>query len=249
MMSLVNVGVKWRYVKLGFQLAVSGAVIVLALLVFIYPAVTIGILVCDSELRQTGQSRLVPGWFNSAAGRYLSPWANEYLKTNYAASLHHDEIAPTEWPMFGSAFFLVTADDLQQQGKIDARAGVVRQAVEKAAQIVASPVTATWVRTKWGDTYLTPGERVLPDVAHPGPVVLREDHGQWAASRTDVHSAAYAGRRVAQSEVPFAQRLSQRVLSGRHAVGGRSNSASRAPGKCPSRRPGPQADDGRSTDR
>jgi hypothetical protein len=148
-----NVGKKWRFVKLGFHLAVSGVVIVLSLMLFIYPAITICMLVLDSHLKQTGESRLVPMWFNSAAGRYIS-WANTYLETNYAKSLYHDDIPATEWPMFGSVFFLVTAEDLQRQGKIDGTQGTVREAVEKAAQIVASPVTATWVRTKWGDSYL-----------------------------------------------------------------------------------------------
>ena len=107
----------------------------------------------DSQLSQTGESRLVPRWFESAAGRYLS-WANTYLDTNYAQSLYHDDIPATEWPMFGSVFFLVTAEELQKQGKIDATQGTIREAVEKAAEIVASPVTATWVKTKWGDGYL-----------------------------------------------------------------------------------------------
>ena len=86
----------------------------------------------DSQLNQTGQSRLVPMWFESAAGRFLS-WANTYLDTDYAKSLRHDDIPATEWPMFGAVFFLVTAEDLQAQGKIDATQGTIREAVEKAA--------------------------------------------------------------------------------------------------------------------
>jgi hypothetical protein len=149
----MKLGNKWRLVKLGFHLAVSGVAIVLSLMLFIYPAVTICALVLDSRLKETGESRLVPMWFNAAAGRYLS-WANYYLDTKYAGSLYHDDIPATEWPMFGSVFFLVTAEDLQRQGKIDATQGTVREALEKAAQIVASPVTATWVKTKWGPSYL-----------------------------------------------------------------------------------------------
>jgi hypothetical protein len=128
-------------------------VIVLSLMLFIYPAVTICMVVMDSQLNRTGQCRLVPMWFESAAGRFLS-WATTYLDTEYAKSLYHDDIPATEWPMFGTVFFLVTAEDLQKQGKIDARRGTVGEAVERAAQIVASPGTATWVRTKWGDGYL-----------------------------------------------------------------------------------------------
>ncbi|NLF09229.1 MAG: hypothetical protein GX594_14820 [Pirellulaceae bacterium] len=144
---------KWQRVKLGFRLTVSAVVIVAALLLLIYPAVVIGIVVADPQLKRTGQCRLVPMWFESAAPRFLS-WADAYLETNYAGSLDHDDIAPTEWPMFGATFFLVTAEDLQTQGRIDAARGTIRAAVEKAAQIVASPTTATWVKTKWGDGYL-----------------------------------------------------------------------------------------------
>ena len=136
----------------GFQLTVSGVVIVLALMVFIYPAGTICFLAADSRLNETGESRLVPFWFKSATPRFLS-WANAYLETNYAEKLYHDDIPATEWPMFGAVFYLVTAEDLQGRGAIDATQGNIRDAVEKAAQIVASPVTATWVKTKWGDGY------------------------------------------------------------------------------------------------
>ena len=145
--------------------------IVLSLALLIYPAVTILALVLDSHLRQSGESRLVPMWFNSAAGRYLS-WANTYIETNYAKSLSHDDIPGTEWPMFGSVFFLVTAEDLQRQGKIDATNRTVREAVEKAAEIVASPVTGYVGEDEMGGRLSGEGERVLPDVADHGAVVL-----------------------------------------------------------------------------
>jgi hypothetical protein len=142
-----------RRLMLWFHLAVSGVVIVLSWMLFICPAITICRLAGDSQLNRTGESRLVPGWFEAAAGRYVS-WADGYIETNFARSIYHDDIPATEWPIFGSVFVLVTADDLQSQGKIDATQGIVREAVEKAAQIVASPVTATWVKTKWGSGYL-----------------------------------------------------------------------------------------------
>jgi hypothetical protein len=142
-----------QHIKLAFHFAISGVVIVLSVMLFIYPAATICSVVMDSQLRQTGESRLVPMWFESAAGRFIS-WANMYLDTNYAQSIHNDDIPATEWPMFGSVFFLVTAEELQKQGKIDTTQGNIREALDKAAQIVASPVTATWVKVKWGDAYL-----------------------------------------------------------------------------------------------
>ena len=141
-----------RNLKLGFHLAVSCVVIAISLMLLIYPAITICAVAMDSHLRKTGESRLAPMWFKSAAPRFLS-WANTYLETNYARSIRDDDIPATEWPIFGSVFFLVTAEDLQKRGEIDATKGTIREAVEKAAQIVASPTTATWVKTKWGAGY------------------------------------------------------------------------------------------------
>ena len=132
---------------------VSIVEIAFALLFFVYPAIVVARLVLDPDLRQRGESRFVSRAFESAAPRYLA-WATDYLDSRQAGSLHPDDVAATEWPMFGSVFFLVTAEDLQTQGRIDATQGVLREAVEKAAEIVASPVTATWVRTKWGESYL-----------------------------------------------------------------------------------------------
>jgi hypothetical protein len=139
--------------KLAIKLLTAVIVSSLAVMLFIYPAIVITVALNDDTLRETGQSRLVPHWFKATARRYTS-WADDYLETSYAASLYHDNVAATEWPMFGSVFFLVTADDLQAQGLIDASADPVADAIEKAARIVVSPDTATWVRTKWGDDYL-----------------------------------------------------------------------------------------------
>ena len=142
--------ISFRWIVQGFLTAV---VIAFALLFFIYPAAVLARFMLDQELRQTGDSPLFARGFESAAPRYLA-WATDYLNTQQAATFHHNDVAATDWPMFGSVFFLVTAEDLHRQGRIDASQGTLRAAVEKAAEVVASPVTATWVRTKWGESYL-----------------------------------------------------------------------------------------------
>ena len=142
-----------RNLKLGFNLIASGVVIALALLFCMYPAAIVGVLLTDVRLNREGQSCLVPMWFSSVAGRYQS-WAIGYLESGYARSVDLTNVAATEWPMFGSVFFLVTAEELQKQGKIDARAGKIRKALETAAAVVVSPGTATWVNAKWGKDYL-----------------------------------------------------------------------------------------------
>jgi len=139
--------------KFYLKISVSVIVILLALLFFVYPAAVITHMLLDSRLRNEGQSSLLPFWFQSAAGRYSS-WADTYRESNYAVGLDHYDVAPTEWPMFGSAFWLVAADDLHVQERIDASCGKVRESIDKAAQIIADPVTGSWVKEKWGESYL-----------------------------------------------------------------------------------------------
>ncbi len=139
--------------KSALHLLAAAVAIVFSFLFFLYPAVTMGRLLLDPGLKTTGQSQLVPHWFESTAGRYRA-WATRFLDSQAAGALEPDNVAATEWPMFGSVFFLLTADELRAQGKIDASSESIREAVDKAAEVVASPVTATWVKAKWGKAYL-----------------------------------------------------------------------------------------------
>ena len=219
-----SLGRKWRLAKLGFHLTVSAVVIALSLMLLIYPAVTICMVVTDSKLRQTGQCRLVPAWFNSAAGRFRS-WANMYLETNYAGSLYHDDIPATEWPMFGSVFFLVTAEDLQSQGKIDATQRNRPRGRREGRRNRRLAGDGHLGEDQMGRRLSGEGERLLPDAADPGAVVLRENHGQHAVSCVDVPAAGDAGGRIGQGQAAPPRRLSRRVLSGRHALGRGGHSA------------------------
>ena len=137
--------------------------------------------------------------------------------------------------MFGAVFFLVTAEDLQAQGKIDATQGTIREAVEKAAEIVASPVTATWVKTKWGDGYLE-----KENVFYRMLLILGLSSYERITGDTQYHAmmsrpASDAGRRIGQGKAAPARRLPERMLSGRHALGRGGHSACGTAGKRPPR--------------
>lgn len=140
-------------VRFAFHLALAGIVFLLAFLFFFYPAAATLRLALDASFRRTGDSPRITAAFVSVAGRYES-WAHRFLQSRFAATLDHGNVAATEWPMFGSVFFLVTAEDLQRQGRLDASRGALRRAVDCAAAVVVAPDTATWVRQKWGPDYL-----------------------------------------------------------------------------------------------
>lgn len=143
----------YRRSKLYFSLSIAIVIIVLACALCLYPAGVIVRVLLDSELKTTGHSQFLAGWFETTSESH-SAWAESYLDSDMAETVEHYEVAETEWPMFGSVFYLVTAQELLEQGKIDIETVSIRGAIERSAEIVASPKTATWVRTKWGEDYL-----------------------------------------------------------------------------------------------
>jgi hypothetical protein len=90
--------------------------------------------------------------FDAAAARYRG-WAAHFLESRRAASLDGADVADTEWPMFGSVFLLLAAQELSSQRQAPLPAAT-HDAVRLAAQVVADPTTATWVQRKWGPSYL-----------------------------------------------------------------------------------------------
>ena len=144
---------KWQLLKLAFHLTVSGVVIVLSLCVFIYPAVTICILVCDSQLRTTGESRLVPCGSSrprrdSCRGRTLL--GHELCRVAPPRRHSRDGMAHVRLGVLPGHGRRPSAT----RQRSTRRRGPFARRWRRPAQIVASPVTATWVKTKWGDGYL-----------------------------------------------------------------------------------------------
>jgi hypothetical protein len=97
--------------------------------------------------------------FKRVSGQY-EKWAVGYLASRRATKVDPGHVAATEWPMFGSVYYLVTAEEMMVRlgDRNDPEAAGVRRAVKKAAKaavtIVADPDTASWVRAKWGAGYL-----------------------------------------------------------------------------------------------
>lgn len=127
--------------------------VLLAWAFFLYPAWVTASAVFSSEIRETAQSPHLLSDYRATAGRY-QVWAEEFLESQRAAKVSSHDVAGTEWPMFGSVFFLMTTEELVKQSPELLKDARVRKAVEAAAQVIASPDTATWVKTKWGLDYL-----------------------------------------------------------------------------------------------
>jgi hypothetical protein len=137
------------------RIIISLVVLFAAVAFFFYPAAIIVRLAMADTLWQTGQPPTLERWFERTARRY-NRWAAKYLDAEPAKNLPQTNVAATEWPMFGSVFFLLTAEELvgQESGARRANDPALEEAIDKAAQIVASGTTAAWARAIWGESYL-----------------------------------------------------------------------------------------------
>ena len=140
---------RWR-----FAIAVVGSVLSVAFAAcfLFYPGLVVLSLIADPRLRSRGQPTELPELFETTTRRYEA-WVDDYLETRAPESQPKQGVAATEWPVFGTAFFLITAEQLLRDGQIQLRPSL-RRALDKGALVLTHPVSAAWVREKWGADYL-----------------------------------------------------------------------------------------------
>jgi hypothetical protein len=96
--------------------------------------------------------------------RKLTPtyerWARGRLASGRAGQLGVDDIAGTEWPVFGSVFYLWGVESLQAVWEDDHGVAATeprlfaRGAVEASVTLILDEGHATWVKRHWGASYL-----------------------------------------------------------------------------------------------
>jgi hypothetical protein len=138
----------------------NAAVLVLAaLFFFLIPAAMVTRDLSDPNIRSAGIPRCA--W---KLHRDLSPrferWAKQRLDSKRAAELPTTNISGTEWPLFGTVFYLWATESLQDEWEKGHSPYAVapkvyaRGAVQAAACLVTDPTQANWVKIHWGTNYL-----------------------------------------------------------------------------------------------
>ena len=113
----------------------------------------------DPGLRSDIMPRFAFRWHRALSPRY-EKWARRRVETGAATKLHTGNISGTEWPVFGSVFYLWATESLQEAFDENpapfpsAPKQYARGAIEAAAALIADPNHASWVRDHWGDSYL-----------------------------------------------------------------------------------------------
>jgi hypothetical protein len=113
----------------------------------------------DVHVRKPRVPRAAVRLFEVLTPKYRR-WAQDRLASERAASLSTRDISGTEWPLFGSVFYLWSVESLQEAWERDGGfMGVppkeyAREAVEAATRLVIDPRHASWVKQHWGGDYL-----------------------------------------------------------------------------------------------
>ena len=133
---------------------------VLAFYFFFYPALIIIHDLNDPGLRSGDTPpRFAYDWHRSLSPKYET-WARERVASGDAAAMSVYDISGTEWPIFGTVFYLWATESLQETWERDASLARVapkeyaRGAIEASAALVSDPNHAGWVKKHWGDEYL-----------------------------------------------------------------------------------------------
>jgi len=135
--------------------------IVLAFYFFFYPAVIIIRDLNDPGLKSgDAPPRFAYSWHRSLSAKY-EKWARERVASGAAADMNIQDISGTEWPVFGTVFYLWATESLQEAWEKDTSLSQVAPkeyahgAIEASAALVNDPNHAGWVRKHWGDDYLS----------------------------------------------------------------------------------------------
>src|ERR1041384_3691559 len=91
----------------------SLVVLVLAAACLIYPALRAALDIRDPALRGAGMPKVAWRLYRNLTPRYAQ-WAKERVVRGQAEGLSTSDISGTEWPLFGSVFYLWAIEDLQK---------------------------------------------------------------------------------------------------------------------------------------
>ena len=184
----------------------SVGIILLAGFLFIYPPVRVILDLRDPALREPGTPKAAWRLFKNLTPRYAT-WARHRVAEGRAEGLSTADISGTEWPLFGSVFYLWGVENLQ--GAWDAGNHAIgeepkvfaKQAIIASSELVIDSKHASWVKKHWGDGYLhrenvfyrmlviaalTTREKLLHDSVH---MDLLRDQVETFAKELDVSNS------------------------------------------------------------
>jgi hypothetical protein len=131
----------------------------LAAILLVYPAVRAVLDIRDPALKGPGVPQVDWRLMRHLTPRYAK-WAKERVDLGIAKNLSTNNISGTEWPLFGSVFYLWAIENLQQaweggdhRGEAEPKVWC-KDAIVAASELVIDRAHASWVEKHWGTNYL-----------------------------------------------------------------------------------------------
>lgn len=125
----------------------------------IYPPIRAWLSLRDPALLGPGIPKVAWRLCDKLTPRYAA-WARQRVATGRPENLSMGDISGTEWPIFGSVFYLWAIENLQTAWESGDHGGggepkaFCREAILAASELVIDPRHATWVKNHWGADYL-----------------------------------------------------------------------------------------------
>ena len=132
---------------------------ILSLLFLIFPAGRAFFDLSDPALREPGTPRSAWRLYRNLTPKYAA-WARNRTSDGRADRLSTKDISGTEWPLFGSVFYLWAVENLENawvRGDHSAATEpkvFARDAIIAASDLVVDPKQGSWVKKHWGEDYL-----------------------------------------------------------------------------------------------
>ncbi|MBU4198362.1 MAG: hypothetical protein KKG09_09075 [Verrucomicrobia bacterium] len=149
------------YSRAGICVWINGLIVLfLAVYFLILPGFILVHDLMDPNLRQPGGIPRMAWRVHASLTPHYEHWARARVASGRAGHLQLNDVPSTEWPMFGSVFYLAATENLQrawdkgEHGSRIAPKVYARAAIEAAAELILDPIHHTWVRTHWGPNYL-----------------------------------------------------------------------------------------------
>lgn len=121
----------------------------------LWPGIELARALLDESLSGSRPARQTWAWHRALTPVYAE-WAVSRRYSGAAGRLPLDDIAGTEWPLFGSVFYLRATENLDRAWLVnpvgERPAGYAVHAIDAAAELLADPEQAAWVMRHWGET-------------------------------------------------------------------------------------------------
>ena len=104
----------------------------------------------DPALAGPGIPRCATWWHQRLSPRQAA-WATSRVDSGRATTMESEDISGTEWPLFGTVFYLWATEAITAGSTPDPASTA---AIVASARLIADPNHAAWVREHWGPEYL-----------------------------------------------------------------------------------------------